>query len=436
MIHFDTTIQRRLLALGCLLLIMAGCRKTTYNVIPEAAYLRVFNSLNYDVDVTTKDQPPPFLAMIIDPEYDAAGLVTGGKIVGDYLDQRSAYAGPYPANAGTTSYRNTEYPGSKKVLVGPIINGFNLSSWAQISSGKHRVLFYSRPISDAPFFSLPDRDRKNLLVDSIIDFTAGEIYTMEVLQKTVATQYPLPITLYLRKEQFTKMPFSDTMLYANFYNLSAEGYAAANPRANPSGIQGYLNANNKCTAFGDTMNIYYSLFNDDCRYPYVDGAPVGNTLINGFNNLWLGTLVRSHVAGVAPYYSIPMFAAPDTTHGILSRQWEVFTLMQPGLSPFPGPVPVNAPNGMAGANPKFGAIGCSNLGNDGKGTTSPLSRRSVPRIDFSDLIASCWLPNLIRYTASGSYVQRSFSTISSIEIINNRVYMMSVQRSYPPPGNQ
>ncbi|HEY8955751.1 hypothetical protein [Chitinophaga sp.] len=436
MIHFDTIIQRGGMLLCCVLLITTGCRKTTYNVIPEAAYLRVFNSLNYDVDVTTKDQPPPFLAMIIDPEYDASGLVTGGKIVGDHLDQRSAYAGPYPANAGNTSFRNTEYPGSKKVLVGPILNGFNLSSWAQIPSGRHRVLFYSRPISEAPFFSLPERDRKSLLVDSTIDFTPGEVYTMEVLQKTVATQYPLPITLYLRKEQFTRMPFSDTMLYANFYNLSAEGYAAANPGAHPSGLQGYVNANNKCRAFGDTMNIYYSLFTDDCPYPYVDGSPTGNTLIPGFNNLWLGTVVRSHVAGVAPYYSVPMFAAPDTTGGILSRQWELFILMRPGLFPLPGPVAVDGSNGMAQANAQFGAIGCSNGSNDGKGTTSALARRSVPRVDFTDLIASSWLPNLIRYTASGPYVQRSFSTISSIEIINNRVYMMSVQRSYPPPGNQ
>ena len=94
-----------------LLLFMAGCRKTEYNVIPNAAYLRVFNSLNYLSTVITKDQPPPFVIMIIDPTYDGKGEVTGGKIVGDFLDKRDAYAPPYPANAGSTSYRNKEYPG-------------------------------------------------------------------------------------------------------------------------------------------------------------------------------------------------------------------------------------------------------------------------------------------------------------------------------------
>ncbi|NIG55413.1 hypothetical protein [Chitinophaga sp. Cy-1792] len=438
MTHFNHTMpysRKRLyslLAYCCLLLIMAGCRKTEYNLIPDAAYLRVFNSLNYDVNVTTKDQPPPFLTMIIDPEFDANGLVTGGKIVGDHLDQRSAYAGPYPANAGTTSWRNTEYPGSQKVLVGPILNGINLSSWAQVASGKHRVLFFSRPISEMSFFGLLERERKNLLLDSTVEFKPGEIYTMEVLQKTVSQQYPLPVTLYLRQEQFTKLPFADTLLYANVYNLSAEGYAAANPGMRTA--ISYYNATNKCTAFGDTMNLYYTLYKDDCGYPYVEGTAIGSTVIPGFNNIWLGTVVRSHNAGTAPYYSMPMFAASDTTKGILSREWELLVLMKPGLFPMPGILPVTATQGMATANPKYGAIACSNGSDDGRGTTSAAARKSIPRVSNRDYLASCWLPNLIRYTASGSYAQRSFATISTIEIINNQVYMMSVQRSYAPPN--
>ncbi|RFS19436.1 hypothetical protein DVR12_22640 [Chitinophaga silvatica] len=438
MMHFKNTMSYSrkhwysLLAYFCLLLTVAGCRKTEYNIIPDTAYLRVFNSLNYDVNVTTKDQPPPFVTMIIDPEFSTSGVITGGKIVGDRLDQRSTYAGPYPANAGNTSFRNTEYPGSEKVLVGPIINGINLSSWAQVPSGKHRVLFYSRPISAMNFFDLQERERQSLLVDSTVDFIPGEIYTMQILQKTVSQQYPLPVTLYLRQEQFTKMPFADTLLYANFYNLSAEGYAAANPGSRT--LISYYNANNKCTAFGDTMNLYYSLYKDDCPYPYVEGSTIGANVIPGFNNIWLGTVIRSHNAGVMPYYAVPMFAAPDTTHGILSRQWESFILMKPGLFPIPGVLPVGATTGMATASPKYGAIGCSNGSDDGKGTTSVAARKSIPKVSNRDYLVSCWLPNLIRYTASGTYAQRSFATISTIEIINNQVYMMSVQRTYAPPA--
>ncbi|MFY0255216.1 hypothetical protein ACDQ55_14805 [Chitinophaga sp. 30R24] len=416
----------------CSQLLMTACRKTAYNVIEGAAYLRVFNSLNYDVNVTSKDQPPPFLAMVIDPEYNADGLITGGKILGDFLDKRSAYAAPYPVNAGNTSYKNTEYPGSEKVLVAPIVNGINLSSWAQIPSGKHRVVFYNRPISATPFFSLQDRDRKNLLVDSILNFVPGEIYTMQVLLKNVSTDYPIPVELYVRQEQFAKMPFADSLLYVNFYNLSAEGYAAANPGKAALGIQAYYNASNKCTAFGDTLNVFYTLFTDDCAYPYVNGAKIGTNIIGSYNNIWLGTLVRSHVAGVAPYVAIPMFAAKDTSGGILSRQWELFAMLAPGLAPVPGAVSVGG--GMAGANPTFGAIACSNGSNDGKGTTGTAARQSPPKVSNA-YVASCWIPNLIKYTASGIYQQRSFATISSIEIINNQVYLMSVQRVYAPPAN-
>lgn len=425
-----------LAVLSSLLLVMPGCRKTEYNVIQDAAYLRVFNSLNYLSTVITKDQPPPFVTMIIDPTYDAKGIVTGGKIMGDFLDTRDAYAPPYPANAGSTSFRNKEYPGYEKVLAGPILNGINLSSWAQVPSGQHRVLFYGRPISPMPFFQLEAKDRQSLLVDSTINLSAGEVYTMELLQKNINPNGKLPAALYLREEQFTKRAFSDSLLYVNFYNLSAEGYAAAHP----GGIYAfaYYNITNQSPAYADTLNLFYSLYRDDCKYPYAYGNRAGNKLIPGYNNIGLGTIIRSHAPDVKPYYSIPMFAAPDTTGGILSRQWELFVVMAPGLSPLPGQVAVNNNLGMQEATSRFGAIGCSNISCDGKGIRDEDGGTlAYPMGDqlSTGLIASCWLPNLIKYTASGSYAQRSFATISTIEIINNQVYMMSVQRTYAPPNH-
>lgn len=419
--------------LCALVILCSACQKTEYNVIDGAAYLRVFNSLNYDVTISNKDQDKPFLTMIIDPTYDDKGAVTGGKVVGDFLDQRSPYAPPYPASAGTTSFRNPEYPGYEKVAVGPILNGINLSSWAQVQSGKHRVLFFNRPISPTSFFQLENRDR-HLLVDSTVNFTSGEVYTMEVLQQHVTSDATIPVTLYLRQEQFTKQPFSDSMLYVNFYNMSAEGYAQAHPNKNPQGVQAFYNTTNRTTPFGDTMNIFYNLYHDDCAYPYVANAPTTALLISGYNNVWLGTLIRSQDNRQTPYYSMPMFAGKDTTGGILSRQWELFILMAPGLTPAPGILPVQTTNGMVSANISYGAIGCSNISNDGR---PGLYARSIPHPQgqTTNYIASCWLPNLIRYTASGPYAQRSFATISTIEVINNYVYMMSVQRSYAPPSN-
>jgi hypothetical protein len=411
-----------------LLLLSPACRKTQYNVISSPAYIRVFNSLNYTVNVTNKDQPPPFLAMVIDPVYDGTGLITGGNILGDFLDKRSPYAPAYPVNAGNTSFKNTEYPGSVKVLAAPIVNGINLSSWAQVPSGNHRIVFYNRPISSVPFFSLGTHDRQNKLVDTTVSLTAGEVYTMEVLLKNVYTQIPLPAELYVRQEQFTKVRFSDSMLYVNFYNLGALGYAAANPATLK--LAQYYYSSNAGPSLGDTLNIYYSLLKDDCPYPYTTAARVGTNLIPGYNNLPLGTVIRSHGAGTAPYFSMPMFAAPDTTGGILSREWELFVFMAPGIVPLPGPLAVAG--GMVNANPLFGAIGCSNLSNDGKGSTVS---QNLPRVNNTQILASFWLPNLIKYSSSGIHLQQSFATISTIEIINNQVYLMSVQRTYLPPVN-
>lgn len=406
---------------------ITSCSKTTYNTLPGAAYLRVFNSLNFAPDIYIKDLPTPFLTMIIDPEYDKTGLVKGGKIIGDFLDKRAPYAPPYPANAGSTDFKNTEYPGIENVLVGPVVNGFNLSSWAQVPPGKHRMVFFSRPINSTPFFSLDAQYRQTVVADSTVDLTSGEVYTMEVLHRTVSTTESTPTQLYIRQEEITKRAFNDTTLYVNFYNLSAEGYAAAHPGIMDVGA--YYFPTNSTRPFGDTMNLYYNLFTGDMAYPWTKGAPVGQDLIPGYNNVWLGTVVRSQTSGRAPYYALPMFAAPDTTGGILSSEWQVFILTAPGRSPIPGPVPDGEPGGMSNADPTIGAIGCSNLANDGKYS------EDLPPFDqsVSSFLCSTWLPSLIRNTATGTYTQRSFATVSTIEIINGYVYLMSIQRTYPPP---
>jgi len=420
--------MKNILFLAGIIILLASCSKTSsnYNTIANPAYFRVFNSLTYDPSIPTKDQPHPFLTMIIDPEFDKSGEVTGGKVVGDFLDRRGPFAAPFPV--GNPDYKNKEYPGNSKVLVGPILNGINLSSWAQIPPGKHRMVFYVRPVNSTPFFDLNYRDRQTIMVDSTVDLSSGEVYTMEVLQKSTSEHPPIPVELYVRTEQFTKTPFNDTLLYVNFYNLGAVGYATANPGTRDYSF--YTFGSNTSTAFGDTMNITYSLYKDDIPYPFNISSNVGTTLIPGYNVLWLGTLVRSHSDKTAPYYSIPLFAAPDTTGGILSTQWELFVLTAPGYAPVNGPQPFPG-IGPVLANPSYQVIGCSNFANDGK-----YSSNNAPTAgDNYEYLASTWLPNLINYTASGTHKQQSFATISSIEIINGFVYMMSVQRTYPPPVN-
>lgn len=378
-----------------LLLVITGCNKVTYNSVSNPAYIRVFNSLNYTTTLDNKDQPPPFLAMVIDPVFDDSGHINGGAIIGDYLDQRLPYAPPYPTNAGSTSTINNEYPGNEKVLVGPVVNGFDLSSWAQVPSGKHRIQFYSRTKTTVPFLQLPVNGRQSLLLDTTVTLTQGEIYTMEVLQKDVVSQTNIA-ELYIRNEQFTKMPFADSLTYVNFYNLSAAGYWQANNAPNS------LNGSTTPT-IRDTINIYYTLYSPDSTF-----NPQKN-VVPGYQYVPLTTLIRSHDAGVAAYYPIPLFAGKDTTGGIYSHIWQEFMYLTEGYNP------ATQPFTFATSLGNYAIVDCSE---QYAGTT----------------VGSGGLPNLNILTASGNNPYQSFSTISSLEWINDQVYLMSVQREYPAPN--
>lgn len=386
-------------------LLMTGCRKFTYNTISKPAYFRFFNSINYVLTATNKDEPQPYVTMVVDPTYDASGVVNGGAIVGDFLDHRLSYAPPYPANAGNTSLDNYEYPGSAKVLAGPILNGFDLSSWAQIISGKHHFAFYSRPVSQTPFFQLAAAERKFLFADTTVDLTDGEVYTMELLAHDV-TSSPVKIDFYMRQETFPKLAFDSSRCYVNFYNLGADGFTAqAVAGYNPSSGGGY-------GVIWDTMNIYMTL-----RYPDSVSGP-GNTSVPGFLYSPVGSIVRSHDAGVAPYMSFPMFpsySGSDTTY-IHSRIWEEFMFLAPDYVPslqeFPG---YNYPYG------DYAQLACTN---------AYYNKNAFGGVPNSDAYSA---PNLIITIPSGTYGNRSFPTISSVEIINGHCYTMSVQRQYAPP---
>jgi hypothetical protein len=384
-------MKKQLLS-GCLLLmIITGCNKVTYNSVSNPAYLRVFNSLNYEATLDNKDNPPPFLTMIIDPVFDDSGHISGGNIIGDYLDERLPYAPPYPTNAGSTSTINNEYPGNEKVLVGPVVNGFDLSSWAQVPSGTHRIQFYSRSKTTVPFLQLPVNGRQSLLVDTTVTLTVGEVYTMEVLQKDITSQANIA-ELYIRNEQFTKLPLADSLTYVNFYNLSAEGYAAANWVTYDKSV------------IRDTINIYYTLYSPDG----VGTTSPQKNVVPGYQYVPLTTLIRSHTTGVATYYPMPLFAGKDTTGGVYSHIWQEFMFLTEGYTP------ATQPFTFAQSNGNYAVVDCSE---SYSGTAY-----------YGDD-----LPNLNVLTPSGANPYQSFSTVSSMEWINNRVYLMSVQRQYAAP---
>ncbi len=384
-------------------LLLCGCRKVTYNTISNPAYFRFFNSLNYSITPATKDEPQPYLAMVVDPTFDANGVVNGGAVLGDFLDQRLAYAPPYPANAGNTSSDNYEYPGSEKVLVGPILNGFDLSSWAQITSGKHRFVFYSRPVSQTPFFQLAAAQRKFAFADTTVDLAEGEVYTMELLQKDVYSS-PIPISFYMRHEQFTKLPFDDSLCYVNFYNLSAAGFSAQAVAA--------LGTAGGGSSIRDTMNVFLTLY-----FPDSVAGP-GSNVVPGYQYVPLTSVIRSYASGVAPYTSFPIFPSyqgSDSTD-IHSKIWEEFMFLSPDYNPSAGNFP-----SYSNSQGDYAVLAC---------TAEYYTKQTFVGPPHND---AYWSPNLIITIPSGTYSARSYSSISSVEMINGHAYVMSVQRQYAPP---
>lgn len=373
----------------------SACTKVDYTEIEHPAYLRVFNDLNLKIGIENKDEERPFLTMLIDPVMDESKLPVGATVKGDFLDERDPYAPPYPSHTGTSnSVNNPEYPGKEPVLVGPVLNGFDLSSWAQIPSGTHRVVFYYRPTNTVPFFNLEGALRKKVLLDTIITLDEGEVYTMHILQKNFLTKEP---GLLLRRETFHKLALSDSMVYVNFYNYSAEGFWQADNSLKKdqfeSGVMQY--------GIRDEMNVYYSL----CK-------PGGLTTIPGYKFNYMGQMRReTNNGGVTPYYSFPLFADGKSDH-ISTDVWQRFSLLAPGIDP------EMIPHGNQGSDTDgaYGLLSCR-----ANGVRESYDAGALP------------LPNMIVNIHSGVYNPRSFGTVNTIEVINGNAYLTTVQRKYPPP---
>jgi hypothetical protein len=374
---------------------LSACTKVDYSEVQHPAYLRVFNDLNLKIGLENKDEEKPFLTMLIDPVMDEHNIPGNAAIIGDFLDQRAPYAPPYPSHAGTSnSVNNPEYPGKETVLVGPVLNGFDLSSWAQVPAGTHRFVFCYRPTNSIPFVNLESSLRSKILLDTTITFEQGEVYTMHVLQQDFLTKEP---GLLMRKEVFHKIALSDSMVYVNFYNYSAAGFWQADDKLKKfqfeSGVMGY--------GLRDEMNVWISL----CK-------PGELTPVNGYKFNYLGQMRRDVVTDkVSPYYSFPLFAEGGQER-ITTNLWQRISFLAPGIDP------EMIPHGDVSADTDgaYGLISCYGNG----------SRQNFEQ-------GALFLPNMIVNIHSGVYNPRSFATVNTIEVVNGNAYLMTVQRKYPPP---
>lgn len=389
--HYLTTLT------ALMALMLQACTEIEYHEIENPAYLRVFNNLNYEVNLGDKDLLVPYLTMLVDPEFDANGTPISAAIVGDFLDKRVRYAAPYPTHsAGSTKRNNPEYPGKENVLVGPILNGFDLSSWAQVPSGAHRVVFYFRPVNDIPFFQLSDELKQNIAVEGTYDLQDREIYTLHVVQKDFETKEN---GLLLRKENFQNLPFSDSLVYINFYNMSAKGFLESKDRK-PSGMTTMEDG------MKDEMNVYLSL------YPQEATTYTSRTAIQGYYARYLLPVYRNtEEPVVAPYFNFPLLA--DTTKTISTSMVQQVTFLAPGLN--------FIDMGVGGTTMPRGL--CAHLTFYGLNELVSLPGR----------VNSARFPSMFINTHSGVYNPKSFPAINSIEVVNGEAYLTTIQRKFDPP---
>lgn len=393
----------------------AGCKKVEYTTINNPAYVRVFNDLNYTQNYADKLAKYPDLCMIINPVLAADGTPTGGDVIADFLDKRAPYAPPYPSHSGnSTSLQNPEYPGKANVLVGPILNGFDLSSWAQMPSGKLRFMFFYRPYNEIPFFQLDRQLQQDVLLDTTLNLDAQEVYTLHVLQRDYVTKKKGVI---LRKETFQKLPLADTLAYVNFYNYSSKGYWQADESQKPTGGANLLRSFK--SGVKDEMNIYMSIYNGQVT----PVSPTNSPVITNYDRKYIGRLIRdADGSQVNPYVSFPIWVAPKAD-SIKTDIWQRFDFLAPGLDIMNTPYRVAGNNTNYSTYGNFAAVNCLL---NGTLTTTTLTANTY----FQN---ATMVPNMLVNIASGTQKSKTFATVNTIEVINSNVYLMTVQRKYPAP---
>ncbi|WP_437918025.1 hypothetical protein [Sphingobacterium sp. LRF_L2] len=387
------------------------------------AYLRVFNSINTGTNIEDRGLNPPYLTMLINPEFDTDGTPVGAEIIGDFLEERETYAAPFPTHVGESiSVWNTEYPGKESVLVAPVLNGYDLSSWAQVPSGKVRIAFYYRPLSDVPFFQLEKRYKINVLKDTLLDLTAGEVYTLQALERDFNTRER---GIVVRQETFHKQGMADSLVYVNFYNYSAKGFWQADD--NRKNIFNKTNTsisqwNYFKQGIRDTMNVFMTLYDG----PYaqtVNSTPNHLLISDDYAGRYMTTIYRDNTSGkVAPYQSFPLWLNP-LDNGIRTKMFQGLQFLAPGLVPFKDPIiNITGQNTYAASN----------------GSQLAMAYFFKNSFDYSANGIYQWvimpdMPNMIITTPSGQDNPRSFATVNTVEVINNSIYLMTIQRRYAPP---
>ncbi|NSL85899.1 hypothetical protein ECE50_003590 [Chitinophaga sp. Mgbs1] len=396
-----------------LVLLLGSCYKyAERDPVETPAYLRVFNSVAVMPDALQGTAVASFFTFLMDPETDAAGIPLKAAVMGDFLTTRQLYSTSVPLNSGnssegqyvidkfgrriySTTPLNYEYPGNAKVLTAAVINGFDLSAWAQITSGKHRIVFVSRPKNSIAFPELSKEIRSQVLIDTVVDFSQGEVYTMQILCRDLEkNQYGL----YVRNEQFTHQQFDDKKIYVGFLNLSG-----APTRQMQMGME---------AAFPQKIRISYSYKQQELQ----GTLPVP---MAGYNNNYYTTLTEKMNTGIS-YLTLPLLPRASFFEKDTLRSYSRVDLRYTGLVTLP-----HAEFYFEDA--------------DRPGFKMPPVQYSADPSVYNIYRYSSFLtdrqtdinvaPVLNLITSSGNKYHIS-ATVNIMEIIYDRIYMMQVQRGF------
>ncbi len=400
----------------------SGCKK--YEIEPQVedpAYIRVFNDLAIPKDFAHGQQASPFLAFLMDPQTDAAGIPSNAAIIGDFLGTRQLYSPSYAANEANSSVGNNttggplahqdppnltpvkyEYPGNEHVLTAPVINGFDLSAWAQVPSGKHRIMFVLRPQNAIVFKDLSPSIRSGILLDTTIMLEKGELYTLEVVSRDLDKG---KYGLYIRKEQFIHQAFDANKQYVGFVNLSGERTEDVK--------------NGFATAFPDRVKITGSYF----RYNDPASQASGNvfyTPVPGYDNTYLTTLSTRMDTAIS-WHPLPMLPQSAFFYQGLLRTYGNVMTSEPskqGTLPYfkfqylDADVPVYDP-----VNGNVFITNCS---------ADPAVYNNYNTITTA---VRGYAPNL-NLVVNNNGVYHVYPTVNIMEIVYDRVYLMQIIRGF------
>lgn len=410
MFYIQRSLTRPVL-LFLVLAFLAGCRKfaeSPATIGDKPAYLRVFNVIPNTQTPFNSGAASPFFTFLFDPKLDKSGIPYDGAIVGDWLGTRHLFCSSYPLDEGNslgasldtlvTHNITYEYPGSAHVLTAPPINGYELSAWAQVPSGKHRVQFVSRPQTDSAFSSLSATIRKAVVIDTVIDLQPGEVYTLEAIALDEDKNI---YGAYLRQEQFIHQTFSDSSMYVGFFNLSGK----------KSVVQQY--------DFPDSLQIsctYYSL--DDISY---NASGTANyNIVAGYNNAWLTTITQ-HMGTTTTYIPLPLL--PESYYFDDQGVFRTYTSLNNSVS-----------YGKAGTLPSVNLFFQSPDPNTAKGTgevdctLDPALVNNTP--SYTLMTGGLrYLPSLFLFS-SGIGKPQIYPSLNILEVVYGAVYMTQIQPAF------